>query len=91
MQGPPDAVPGVLPDAAEPGALGHLLDGVAHVREPRSGPELGDPGLERFLGHPDELLGELRGRAADEHRDGRVSVIPLPDASDVELQNVARD
>src|SRR6185436_3352827 len=54
---PTDPVPSVLPHQREPGALRHLLDGGADVREAPTWTDRVDRGLQRLLRHPDQLVG----------------------------------
>ena len=88
MHGGADAVAHVLPHHREPGGLGHLLDGVADVREAVALPHGCQPLPEALLGDGQQaacLLGDL----ADGMRPGRVAVVALDDGAAVDRDDVA--
>ena len=88
VHGGPDGVAHVLPDDREPGPLGHVLDGPAHLVEAVPAAELLDPGPQAALGDLDEP-GGLGRDLPDGHGEGGVAVVALDDRPAVDRQDVA--
>ena len=87
VHGRPDGVAHVLPDHAEAGRLGHVLDRPADLVEGVALGHLLDPGPEAPLGDLQQLLG-LLGDGADAHGEGGVAVVALNDGAAVDGEDV---
>ena len=71
----------------KPAALGHLLDGPAHLVEGVALDQLLDAGPQAALGHLEQLLG-LLGDGPDAHGEGGVAVVALDDGAAVDGEDV---